>query len=579
MRLLREVTWGPCHCRFPSLNQIMHPRILLPLVLFSSLAAAPDAPAQTILRTYNGVDPLFEDHFGAAVCALNDVDSDGFEDYAISAPSYFGSSEVHVYSGRTGLELYRAHGGIGVTPIGRQLANVGDMNHDGVDDFAASAKDYDPCYCLLAVRVFSGLDGSTLFDVFGETIFDDSNDDGFGSSMAGIGDANGDGTPDLAVCAPHQDNGTSTGKIFVYSGNGGSLLWSTEGDPIPEFLGFEELQPMGDVNGDTYSDFSVTIRRFDQSPGGTLVGGWRVYSGFDGATLLSSTGNAGRTIQYVVPLGMDADGDGQDDLVVQGKTTPTQAYLAITSISDLQTSILQQPVPLGSIGFANCQTDLSGDGVVDIVSYSNSSVQVHSGADLHVVQQVTGLISPQYGASVGAVSVIGDVNQDGQSDLLIGSILATTIHNGGAMVVSGGDRLGSEYCHSAVPNSSGQAAAIHAVGSNDPTHNWLSLQASDLPPAQFGIFITSQDSGFTINPGGSLGHLCLTGSIGRFNTASQLQLSDAGGQAAMEVDLGNVPQPLGPVSVQTGQTWHFQMWYRDIGGTSNFTNAVSIDWN
>ena len=33
----------------------------------------------------------------------------------------------------------------------------------------------------------------------------------------------------------------------------------------------------------------------------------------------------------------------------------------------------------------------------------------------------------------------------------------------------------------------------------------------------------------------------------------------------------NPPQP-----VQSGDTYNFQCWYRDVGGTNNFTDAVEI---
>ncbi len=31
-----------------------------------------------------------------------------------------------------------------------------------------------------------------------------------------------------------------------------------------------------------------------------------------------------------------------------------------------------------------------------------------------------------------------------------------------------------------------------------------------------------------------------------------------------------------PMPFQPGETWNFQAWYRDTGGTNNFTDAVSV---
>ena len=45
------------------------------------------------------------------------------------------------------------------------------------------------------------------------------------------------------------------------------------------------------------------------------------------------------------------------------------------------------------------------------------------------------------------------------------------------------------------------------------------------------------------------------------------------------VNLNAVPQPVGTVMVQPGDTWHFQAWHRDASGgqtTSNFTDAVAV---
>ncbi len=44
----------------------------------------------------------------------------------------------------------------------------------------------------------------------------------------------------------------------------------------------------------------------------------------------------------------------------------------------------------------------------------------------------------------------------------------------------------------------------------------------------------------------------------------------------MQLDLTSMPQPTGPVSVQPSETWGFLAWYRDVGNTTNFTDAVSV---
>ena len=80
-------------------------------------------------------------------------------------------------------------------------------------------------------------------------------------------------------------------------------------------------------------------------------------------------------------------------------------------------------------------------------------------------------------------------------------------------------------------------------------------------------------------PGGSMGNLCLAGSIGRYVGPGQIQQADATGNISLALDLTQVPQPTGFVSVGIGDTWNFQAWYRDaVGGsaTSNFTDGLSV---
>ncbi len=46
-------------------------------------------------------------------------------------------------------------------------------------------------------------------------------------------------------------------------------------------------------------------------------------------------------------------------------------------------------------------------------------------------------------------------------------------------------------------------------------------------------------------------------------------------QTGANVDLSAIPTGTGAVSVSAGETWTFQMWYRDVG-SSNFTNAAEV---
>ena len=103
--------------------------------------------------------------------------------------------------------------------------------------------------------------------------------------------------------------------------------------------------------------------------------------------------------------------------------------------------------------------------------------------------------------------------------------------------------------------------------------------ATNLPVGAFGLFLTSAVQAFTKNPGGSDGNLCLGGSIGRYVGPGQITAADASGRNLLLLDLASTPQPTGTVSINVGETWSFQRWYRDInasGATSNFTNGLEV---
>jgi hypothetical protein len=135
------------------------------------------------------------------------------------------------------------------------------------------------------------------------------------------------------------------------------------------------------------------------------------------------------------------------------------------------------------------------------------------------------------------------------------------------------------YCSPAAPNSTGQPAAITALGSSSVSANDVTLRASALPLNSFGYFLTSRMRGFVANPGGSQGNLCLSGAIGRFVGPGQVQNSGLTGVIQLATNLGAQPTPLGPVQVIAGDTWAYTAWYRDTSGggaTSNFTSGVEV---
>ncbi len=139
--------------------------------------------------------------------------------------------------------------------------------------------------------------------------------------------------------------------------------------------------------------------------------------------------------------------------------------------------------------------------------------------------------------------------------------------------------IGVSYCGPAVPNSVGTSPSLQALGSVQISDNDLRLSVEGLPANVFGIALASRTQAFVPNFAGSVGTLCLGGSVGRLNRADQIRFSGTFARMAVQVDLGDVAQPNGSVAIQPGETWSFQCWYRDrssAGSVSNMTSARTI---
>ena len=139
--------------------------------------------------------------------------------------------------------------------------------------------------------------------------------------------------------------------------------------------------------------------------------------------------------------------------------------------------------------------------------------------------------------------------------------------------------IGSSYCGPAAANSTGSSAEISAFGSSEAAANDVTLTASNVPPMQFGIFLTSETQAATSVASGTL---CLGGNIIRFQGPGQVLQASAGGEFSLQIDTAALPAGV-PTPITAGDTYNFTAWFRDVdpmvGNTANFTDGVSITFN
>lgn len=132
------------------------------------------------------------------------------------------------------------------------------------------------------------------------------------------------------------------------------------------------------------------------------------------------------------------------------------------------------------------------------------------------------------------------------------------------------------YC-SGAPNSTGAVGVMGVSGSPIIALDSVTLTASNLPPDQWSYFLMSQATASVPGFGGSQGVLCLGQPIFRFNRTSlgEIDLTSLSGNRSLPLILPHLPQ--GTI-FWPGETWFFQLWFRDINPaiTSNTTDGIEV---
>ncbi len=406
-------------------------RSLLPLILSLCLAHVVQAQL-TIAYTYDGA--LAGNNMGWAVDGAGDVNGDGHDDFVVSEPLDLNngvpSGSVRVYSGLDGALLHHFAGDDAFDGFGVSVSGAGDVNGDGYADIIVGAYgDDNNGVTSGSARVHSGFDGSVLHMFNG-----DDADDHFGFSVSGAGDVNADGYADLIVGAfIDEANGFDTGSARVFSGFDGTVLYDLTGDTVGDRFGIS-VSDAGDVNRDGYDDFIVGAYRDDDN--GFNAGSARVYSGLDGSVLHSFFGTSpSDELGFPVAGAGDVNGDGYPDLILGARLDDDNGIDSGSARvhSGLDGSLLYTFIGDGAGDHFGDKVsgagDMNGDGFADLVvgalfddnNGANSGMaRVYSGADGSVLYQLDGDDPGDwFGYDVRGA---GDLNGDGFADLVVGAI-------------------------------------------------------------------------------------------------------------------------------------------------------------
>jgi hypothetical protein len=264
------------------------------------------------------------DQFGYDASGLGDVNGDGVPDFAASAVLAGGAGRVYVYSGKTHDPIRTLEGENDLDQFGSGVGVVDDIDRDGVDDLVvgarhAGARDHGEVY------VYSGRTGVRVL----ESPAPPSGLDFGWFFTTGIGDVNRDGVSDIYV-SDHTDTtlGPRTGRATIVSGRDGSHLRSFPGSKHHEGLG--PGRGAGDVDGDGVPD--VVAGSFMSSDGRSEAGQLEIYSGADGSLLRRITSTReGEQLGFDALGFEDITGDGVPELV--GSAAGGDAVYLIEGIS------------------------------------------------------------------------------------------------------------------------------------------------------------------------------------------------------------------------------------------------------
>jgi hypothetical protein len=469
------------------MNHIPHQlrfSILAFLLTSSALCAQGGSFSSPYRHKFTGFSS--DDRQGTSVASAGDVDGDGFADIIVGAPyanpnSLDDAGTASVFSGSSGSLIYRFSGAAAFDEFGISVAGVGDINGDGFDDVIVGAHKTDSggLQDSGAAFLYSGATGNLLIRLNGLATFDR-----MGDSVAGAGDVDGDGIPDIIVGAEYASPGgiSSSGSVYVYSGATGNLIHQFNGGGWQERLG-TSVSGAGDVNADGFDDLIVGAPYRDMTYYDVDWGAVYVYSGATGILLYQYFGTwHHQWLGSSVSGAGDVDGDGYDDFIAGAKGTRVYLFGAAGTAmvySGATGNVLHTFEGMGTDYHLGASVsgagDVNSDGFDDVIVgafqadshtyFEAGSAFIYSGDSGRLITQLDGAFhNDWFGASVSGA---GDVNGDGFDDVIIGA----TQTNSGSL-----SDAGSAYVYTFEPYMEPSSFTISAAAGGSL---WFNLDFPD----------------------------------------------------------------------------------------------------
>ena len=405
-------------------------------------------------------------HLGWSVAGVGDVNGDGFGDLLVSAPDADGAQadqgRVDLYLGSatgpgsapdwtwTVAQVYGPNAATDGADIGGgngSLTGVGDLDGDGFADFAVGAPGWN--------RYLSGVleDAGAVYLFRGNaagpgaspwtTLEGDQADAAFGFSIAGPGDIDGDGFPDLVVGAPQR--GGSEGQVAIFAGWPAGLeasaSWATRGctwGSCTAQLG-ATVESLGDVDADGFPDFAVGAPAWGTDERGRLLAffgasTWPSVATGDFWSLVGT--DVGQHVGVQAAGLGDVDGDGFADLAVAsewggsaGAEGRVEVFVGAGSGLGDEDWGVESSTTDDRRGIYFATADVNADGYDDLLSVwpgrtevlaDDGRVDLYLGGPSGLGGSVWNWSPAQADSSLGWVD-FGDFDGDGYDDLALGA--------------------------------------------------------------------------------------------------------------------------------------------------------------